>query len=330
MFCSKCGKENSEDARFCFNCGNKLETYTVELDEEIIEEAEGEIVEEEVEKFSEETAIVEQGSVDVEEKESLVDNSKPKKNKFKWIIPLVVIGALVFWLINSEMIFKKDSEYPIVYLKEGGIFVRDETKDKSVGVAQDIFKDKESEKAYYTYGSFVKVTEDGQRMFYLSNVGEEESDLYYLDIVYNKIKNKTDKDMGIQVAKNVAHSYFEISKDGKYVAYLKNMDEGSGSLYISDLNKEEKIASNVGGDFVFSEDCKSILYYTSEDNDYEYRIKSLEGNDKGEKMDSEVEEILLYTPNFEKVYYTKADGYHEDSDYETTYVYMKEKGKGCR
>lgn len=96
MFCSKCGKENSEDARFCFNCGNKLETYTAELDEEIIEEAEGEIVEEEVEEFSEETAIVEQGSVDVEEKESLVDNSKPKKNKFKWIIPLVVIGALVF------------------------------------------------------------------------------------------------------------------------------------------------------------------------------------------------------------------------------------------
>lgn len=330
MFCSKCGKENSEDARFCFNCGNKLETYTAELDEEIIEEAEGEIVEEEVEEFSEETAIVEQGSVDVEEKESLVDNSKPKKNKFKWIIPLVVIGALVFWLINSEMVFKKDNKYPIAYLKDGGIFVRDETKDKSMGVAHDMFKDKESEKMYLIYGSFVKITEDGQRMFYLSNVGEEERNLYYCDITYNKIKNKTDKDMGIQVAKNVASSYFEISKDGKYVAYLKNMDEGCGSLYISDLKDEKKIASDVGGDFTFSEDCKSILYYSNEDNDHEYRIKSLEGNDKGEKVDSEVEEILLYTPNFEKVYYTKADSYYEDSDYETTYVYMKEKGKGCR
>jgi len=100
-FCPKCGKQSTEDARFCIHCGSKIP---------IIEMQETNEIESSIETKEESTDYIISDSQSNSSKESVIEDelqSKSSKKRKKWpigyLIFLVIILIILLWLINKKM-----------------------------------------------------------------------------------------------------------------------------------------------------------------------------------------------------------------------------------
>jgi hypothetical protein len=112
MFCSKCGKENDEDAEFCKHCGSKIKAEEqkpaapIESSEEIKDsgsEEPGEIKEDELKepKAEEEPGEPKEES---EEPKPPLEKKKPKRKLavFLIVIGIILVSVLVWYVIAYE------------------------------------------------------------------------------------------------------------------------------------------------------------------------------------------------------------------------------------
>lgn len=336
MFCSNCGEKNNENSKFCRICGSKLQppsntNMAVEVKQE------SSLVQSQTEA---ETNVVAHST----------DENKAKKKLFQKKAPIIAAALILIFLIPATIFFAKGlglfngkkAIYPVVYMKKNELVARDTRKDKATPITDKLCDDYTYDDifgygdfSYFATSSkddaaslFFRFTKDGKKMLFLQNIREGEgydevADLYLRNIVGTTPKGKSTDKYGIKIASNILPA-FDISFDGKYIVYMKNWNyDDGGSLYINDLKKEIKVAGDAYPDFQISDDGKHILYSRVNSNvsERDYYIALTAKEDSTEKIDSDINEIVKVTDNFEKIYYTKSNG---DSGYD---LYLKEMGK---
>lgn len=290
MFCSNCGAEILQGARFCVKCGTPIaeEAPMVEEKKEEIPAAEEKkeetpAVEEKkeetpaVEEKKEETPAVEEKKevplLDLEEEPFVVAGSKPSKGAGTQINPLtkiivaficLVIVAAVAFIVVQFIIPMFGGKKPSISLFNG--------RDK--------------------------------QMVYM-----EDEDIYYLKDMTKPekaIKIDRTRDMGILNGAS-------FSEDGKYLYFYNRYDEGEYTLNRVKLSKLKKDGSNdkyieeIASDVTsYSVSDAGVLYYMNEDSDLiEYK--------KGKERELESKVVAYkFSKNQSKVYCRLKDGEQEE------------------
>lgn len=235
MKCSKCGQEYADGTKFCEKCGAELNSSDVKT--EAAPAAENAPVEK-----KEETPAAEP----VKE----ADAGKPKLDLKKLLIPVAAVAAVIVLIALICSLFGGKSNYP-TYNKN--TIVSLETKDDSVYVSypNGEFKDLKVEKkggAYYSG--------DRSLVAFFDDSGE---------LVY--FKNGKLVSTGLDEIKSIT-----VSNDGATIAYLSEVKNGSGVLYLYETKskKSKEIADDVRvGSIVLSPDGKTVAYvsdYEAEDD----------------------------------------------------------------
>jgi len=328
MFCSNCGSKNNEKAMFCSNCGAKL-NGNIESQEDIVTDSLDENTL--TDKVEDEKAVVPvNNSIAAIIDEEPVKKRKPIKKLIGLGAILIVLLGAGFFILNSGF-FSKDIS-PIIYLKDNKLLVRDENKEASIEITNSLFEDKELLNGFINgiyHNIFLPptVVNNGNDMFFLNDIEYDEyfmiGELYYRNTHKEKPDSKEADDIGIKLSSNVLIG-FKVSEDEKKVAYIKDADVSGGKLVVHDLKEEIRIASEVKGDFYFSQDGNSIMYgVMDKDSYYDYYIKPITEESVKEKVDGEITSILYNSPDLKKIYYTKSD----DKEKGTIAVYLKEAGK---
>lgn len=297
--CSKCGVEIADGVKFCPNCGNKIfETIfcpecgsqtTAEFDfcqvcgasirEEDVAVPEAPVTpvapaqpETPVAPVAEQPEAFEQPAFETAE------NAEPRTffQKLmalkKWLIPAVALLLVLVIGITTICITSSNSKRKnfIVFHRKGATYL---------GGGFERVKLSESEGG-------VTYSEDYKKIFFADDVTEGKFTLRYL--------NTSNPEEDYRISKDVTS--YQISKNGKTVAYLKN-----GSLYRSDLKDSEKIKSNVKF-YAISENGKRIVYLTTAG-----KLYVAKGDDE-ERISSKVENFVSASANnFSDVYYIKND-----------------------
>ena len=162
------------------------------------------------------------------------------------------------------------------------------------------------------YSNYVKTSNDGSVIFFADNANAakgETYNLYYRETEQKLEDGATGQDDAHRVAKDV-NGEFEVSNNGKYVAYLKNVENGKGKLYISDLKLETVIEERDVVSFQFSDDNNYILYNKNSGEQYDtVYIKRLGDNSEKQLIDNNVVKIVSCTPDFERIYYLLLGGH---------------------
>lgn len=169
------------------------------------------------------------------------------------------------------------------------------------------------------YSDYVKTSNDGSVIFFADNANAamgQTYNLYYRNTEQKLEDGATGQDDAHRVAKDVSGE-FEVSNNGKYVAYLKNVENGKGKLYISDLKLETVIEERDVVSFQFSDDNNYILYNKNSGEQYDtVYIKRLGDNSEKQLIDNNVVKIISCTPDFERIYYLRQSDYSEEQTLE--------------
>lgn len=169
------------------------------------------------------------------------------------------------------------------------------------------------------YSKYVKTSNDGSVIFFADNANAAKGEAY--NLYYRETEQKLEdgasaQDDAHRVAKDVSGE-FEVSNNGKYVAYLKNVENGKGKLYISDLKLETVIEERDVVSFQFSDDNNYILYNKNSGEQYDtVYIKRLGDNSEKQLIDNNVVKIVSCTPDFERIYYLRQSDYSEEQTLE--------------
>ena len=271
MECKHCGMANDTDAQFCVGCGQVLEQTPTG---EEMQQPEPQVTEE---------ITCEQPSV-------------KKKSKKGFIFAGVgVLLAAALALGAYFLFFRKEKTCPsALYIKDGNLYYYNMQTDTVLELTDDLTRDDETSVnfSYYTYLNMIQYSQDRSRVFFPEKVQLAFQDgqpagqftLCYLDV---NAKDAAPK----KVASDV--SYYLVSEQGDKVAYMKGP-----TLYISDLQEEEKIAKDVVGRFMATPDLSKIGYMNDENNLYLWQ----EGKDK-EKIASAVASVVYLEEDFSFMYY---------------------------
>lgn len=121
------------------------------------------------------------------------------------------------------------------------------------------------------------------------------------DIIKDDLKNE-------EIIATDACENFEVSYDGKYVVYFKNIQnlygEDVGDLYVYNKKTgEELLASEVVVDSIkISSNSKKMMYISGENREV---YKHTFGKNKPKKIDSDIDEVLYISDDLESMFYTK-------------------------
>ena len=321
VYCPKCGQGNRIGDAFCMKCAQSLAGIepshvapvidnTSDFEKKAKEAAQkaGKLAKKGAEKASklakegakEAKKLAKEGAKKAKElteegKKLAEEGAKEAKKLPKGLliggIAAVVVIALVAGFLLFSGIFggaKGDSD-PLLYIKDEEI-VFDSMKKDPMEVTTRLVDDSsvdndELAEAAYVLGSYIIPC--GDRIFFPDKVGDTDGlTIYYRDL--NKPKKEAEKlDSDIMA--------YAVDAAGKTAIYLK----ADGKLYLSNLKDKEKIASDVA-DFYVSEDLKSILIVT-----YENDVYSLNQKGEKEKVVSEVGYIEKVSEDLKTVWYMK-------------------------
>ena len=160
-------------------------------------------------------------------------------------------------------------------------------KDGELNYSNLSGKGKEMTSDYNSKNESVGATlsKDGKKLFYFD---KEDGILFVREVSGNKDPVKIDTNV----------TQFVINDDADIVTYLKTTGD-TKTLYQSNLKDKKKIAENVS-EFYVTPDGDDILYLTSDGDLYPATRK-----EKGEKIASEVDEIVKVNKSLSKIYYLK-------------------------
>ena len=307
LICPNCKKQFGDGEMFCDECGTKLAEVQTQAPSQQPQQA----YEQPQETYQQPEAAAyaaAPAAATAPSAGSVVNNvlGMIKSIPTKWLIGAA--AAVVVVVIALIIIFGgKDANYA-VYLKDDEIFYNDLSGDP-FQTSTRLFDDDNS---FYISNSKVKVTEDGDIIFFPDKMDSSSKfSLYY------RYTNKPKKDP-VKIASDITS--YQISADGSAVVYEKYDDS---AIYHYNVKKEEsnKISADVE-DYYVSEDADIVYFIVDkEDTSDLYYYKA--GKDK-EKIDSDIADIEFVNEDFDELYYTKEN---DDEDYNDTSLYLYKKGK---
>lgn len=346
MVCNNCGYENDQGAEKFMKC-NAVLSENADISENKSTE-EGALKNEEVKKEEQQNPAVdgqpinehteneqvvvsipeqvESENLNIENKEVKIKKGKKTKkiiiSSLAAIIIIAVLGTIYF--INPLGIFRdKNSNLPVVYIKDNELLYRNLLKDKSVVASSSIFEDEDNAN---TIWSLVRLSDDGKKLFFIGDIDDdEEGNLYYTDTTKGKPSGKNARENAIKIASNVSYKHgIDVSEDGKTVMFFKDYTEDEGGiLYVYNSDEPEKIDADVF-DAYMTNNGEYLFYIKNyKDREGDLYFKNLKNDSEPEKIDSEVTEIYDYFEDSKSLYYTKVD----DKDEDTVELYVKEIGK---
>ncbi|MDQ0194137.1 zinc ribbon domain-containing protein [Paenibacillus wynnii] len=265
------------------------------------------------------------------------------------LLGIILIAGVAWSIFQSG---SSSSSTPLVYIKDYELMLKGSKQDKpsiatknwldtelddeAVDMSSDgdggYTEDTSFYNLRYTTEHMVKFNKTGTRMFYLNKINDDGSaNLYYLNPSKVAKAGEESMDQGVRIASNLdANQYnsFQIPASGDFVLYLKNYEDSSGgSLYLYDMKEEILIDKNVALNFSLSGDESSIIYMkTLDDETYDLYTKGVSTKSEKVKIDSDINSIISYSSNLDKVYYTKStDDDSENPNHFT--LYLREAGK---
>lgn len=248
-------------------------------------------------------------------------NEKQKNHNVKKILIIIVAAVLVVGLCvgivfagisankakESQPAPVNAAEFPIVFFDmSGNINVKPHNDSGYTAISFDSTPSEE-------YGEFIKTNNDGSMLFFADRPVTDNStsyDLYFRETKSSGTKSNEDaQTAGISNAKCIAKSVmgkFEVSNNGKYVAYLKEIADGKGKLYINDLTLETVIEEHDITDFEFSDDNNYILYHKNSGETYDsLYLKRIGDNSDPQRIDNNVVKIISCTQDLSRIYYLR-------------------------
>jgi|GEM_PF-6229737 hypothetical protein len=145
---------------------------------------------------------------------------------------------------------------------------------------------------YFPYNTqdqfYIRVSEDGKKLFYPDNIDFNETD-YCGDLEYYDLSSQNPKTVKIDSKMN----NFTLNQDGSRVFYLKNKD-----LYLSDLTTSEKLATDVI-EFYINKKGDTVMFKTSDN-----RLFRMTKDKHATEIDSNIN-IQYVSPDLSTIYYFK-------------------------
>lgn len=267
VYCSQCGSANSTNDTFCQNCGMRLGDYDAS---------------------------------------DVIDSDKKTKKKVNWLFVGIGAACIAILLLAGFAIKKgvftggakkgKAVDY-LVYLKDNELTMAKVGKYEPKTVTEKFFDDEDdASMSRYVY-SLVSYSKDGKYIFYPSKLeydNDDSFDLYYRLIGKDKAQEeKIDSDV-------IEYALFDNNK----VVYIKDSDDRK--LYIYDGKESQKIASDVNS-FTISDDGKMVLWRSTSEDDTKIYVQDTQLKKDKIKLDSDIDAILDYSENFERIVYKKND-----------------------
>ena len=294
--CPNCNKELNDNAKFCDECGTKIET---DVQPEVVE------------------SINQEPAADAETNE----NPKKKGHKIATIVAVIVVLAVIAAIgttvvfkvlptINQNKLVKQDHFF---YFKDNNIFyvdleqeltepvqvssklIDEELEPSDTANSTAMLRDKaylSSDGKYIFYPEHLRKNED---LFRISNeyVEGDTFDLYYKCIKGTKDEVSKEPE---KIASDVIG--YKVNTDTTCVTYLKSTD---GELYQYDFIESNKLASDVK-DFYLNADTQRLVYTTNDGGIYEKELET-----ETSKIDSDVSEISYLSADLSIIYYLKED-----------------------
>lgn len=335
MFCQKCGSKVEQGVKFCSSCGNSLTNQKEAVPHEVVE-VEIPIVSEP------KTVAVKQmaaSSIGVEKSGPTINIQKIIKNKLVLLPVAVAAIALILFIGIKLLPFSSSSDHTILYTKENQLFVKNQKMENSYLATKRVVDERIVDKGYYSTEEFytyrmedlVKKNNSGSRIFYMDNVDDDWTGaLYYIES--SNLKGAAgEQDKSVRIASNVSIEHgvpYMITDKGDQVLYIKDYDyRTGGKLYLHNLKEEVLIDKNVRWLYALSENNNLLMYVKTVDDGetVDLYIKDIKADKEKEKLESDIYSVVKHTPNFDKIYFTKA-GSSESEDNNIS-LYVKETGK---
>ena len=343
MICANCGSKKLEGTSFCGNCGHALlEAEAQESSGQLTEKSE--LIETLPEDIDAREALDVPETLETPEAQTaleapeaseapLAQLSKKKSRILKISLLAASLAIFVFAGAFFYINLPFGIAYSLIYAKDNALFIHSGKDEPSKLVTDEIIdEDADDQWEYNTYNDYlnrgVQFNESGNRMFYVEKVNDDyEASLYYRNPTKDNKDNKKE-DKGTRLATRISLNYiwaYQISNSGDAVIYLKDYTyETGGRLYYHDLEKEVLIDRNVKSVYPFSKDGKTIVYTKLREEGKEdvvdlYR-KNVDPDSEKVKVDSDIYDVVSYSPNYETIYYEKSNGDPEDLSDLTLYV----------
>ena len=273
IFCQNCGQQTSSEYAFCQYCGSPLAAAA--------------------------PAAPAAPTVEAPKAENKLKALLEKIPKKMLMIGAGAVAALLVLIVVLAIALSggKKNNY-ILYVKDKEMYFTQVSKIKPWQVTDNLVDSEGVENssiasAASTIGRYVRLSEDGKKIFYVDRIGSNGISLYYRSATNSKKEAE-------KIDSNIDE--YQITKDGKTVVYTKGEE---GDLYIHDLKDKEKVATNVSN-FAIDENAKIIIWMDKEDNLY---IKK--GKKDKEKLDSEIDNIELISEDFKTIWYTKEGSFYK-------------------
>lgn len=268
-FCPNCGAELQGDAAFCGNCGERLTSPAAPK--------------------------TKTGSAP---KKARTGKKFPIKKVLLLVVVLAMAAAVV---LLAPSLFRGGSDSYVVYMKNAQLQYGELPKLEEVQEITTKLTSEGSMDDPEDLQEFIRITEDGKKLFYPDRVECDEYGWLEKVTLYCRQINKPKQDP-IKIDSGI--TYYEINKDGTMVYYIKNEN-----LYQHDLKDKEKIDGDVEV-FRLSEDGKSLLYATrneESDGSESYDMYLLQNGKDPEKILSSITDLEYSSPDFSLLVYVKND-----------------------
>ncbi|WP_341282711.1 hypothetical protein [Paenibacillus sp. FSL H8-0537] len=241
---------------------------------------------------------------------------------------LAVIGMItivtVVLLSNSV---NQAATHPLIIFGENKLLLQVKDKQEPIVIASPFFSREESGGRYPFYmadlffpeviDSYAKFSSDNSKLYYFSGATENSCKLNYVDM-----NSKTSVVNGAksQLLAVTDYCYFMLSRDGGQIIYSKEDELHNESLYIHNLSKELKIASEIKN--VWFSAAKSVIYYSKLDSDDKVMLYSaeLDTPDQSVMLDSDIGNVEYFDEESGVILYSK---FNEDKAENYKMLYSK-------
>ena len=210
------------------------------------------------------------------------------KGALKVIIPVVAVLIVVAVVISVIFTPSSTANY-FGYLRDNEMFISDFSEGYGEQATESFIN---NNAGFGNYRDFVRLSNDGKKLFYIDNYNGSSYKLYTKNI--NNLTSKPFK-----ITSDVL--IYDINDDGSIVSYIKN----KGYLYQHNLKAQSDLIDKDVINFLASDNGKTILYKKSSEgeNSYQFDLYISKSGGKGKKLESNIDSIAYVSQDFSTVYY---------------------------
>ena len=202
------------------------------------------------------------------------------------VVAVLVVAAVIISIIASP---SAANNY-FGYFRDGEIFI----SDYSAGYgdqATENFKE-DNNMIFGNYREFVRLSDDGKKLFYVDN---------YDGVSYKLYSKDTDNMNARSVKISSDILIYDISDDGSVVTYIKD----NGYLYQHNLEAQSDLIDSNVVNFLVSDNGKTILYKKNSEGDkpYQFDLYLSKSGEQGKKIAGNVDSFKYISEDLSTVYY---------------------------